>query len=422
MKRLLALLLVVAACGDGADPTVPPATEPPPVTTTTAVPPPPTTVAEPAPTTSTAPPATTTSSGSTTTIGSAVDVSLGLEVVAEGLEAPVFFTSPPGDPRLFVVDQPGRVLVVAREGGAPQVFLDIEELVSFGGERGLLGLAFHPEYAANGRLFVHYSDNAGDTALVEYRVDAADPGRADPATARRLLDVAQPAGNHNGGMLAFGPDGMLYLGLGDGGGANDRFGHGQRPDTLLAAILRLDVDAGDPYAIPSDNPFVAGGGAPEVWAYGLRNPWRFAFDPADGLVYVADVGQNEWEEVDVVGAGTPGLNFGWPIMEGNACFSQPDCSPDGLELPAFAYDHSEGCSITGGYVYRGAALPELDGHYFYGDFCTGFVRSWHRDTARTFDWTAQLGQVRGLASFGVDAAGELYLTSTVGTVWRLVRG
>ncbi len=423
---LLALLLFVAACSDAGGSTASPATEPPPATpstlVTTTAPPPPTTTADPPVTTTTGSSTTTTPPETTTTTvaRSADDVALGLEVVADGLEAPVFLTSPPGDPRLFVLEQPGRVLVLDAEGGAPAVFLDIRDLVRFGGERGLLGLAFHPDYAANGRLFVHYSDNAGDTALVEYRVDPADPNRADAGSARRVLSVAQPAGNHNGGMLTFGPDGMLYLGLGDGGGANDRFGHGQRPDTLLATILRLDVDGGDPYAIPAGNPFAGGGGAPEVWAYGLRNPWRFAFDPVEGLLYIADVGQNQWEEVDVVGAASPGLNFGWPIMEGNACFAQPGCAPDGLELPAFAYDHSEGCSITGGYVYRGRAIPEIDGHYFYGDFCTGFVRSWHRDTARTFDWTPQLGEIRGLSSFGI-AAGELYLTSTTGTVWRLVR-
>ncbi len=428
----LALLAVLAACSDAAGPTAPPATEPPPTTaTTTTTAPPATTPPAPVPTTTvphpttiTTLPGTTTAAAAattTTTVGSADDVALALEMVAGGLEAPVFLASPPGDPRLFVLEQPGRVLVL-EPGGSPQVFLDIRELVSFGGERGLLGLAFHPGYAANGRLFVHYSDNAGDTALVEYRVDPADENRADPASARRLLDVDQPAGNHNGGMLAFGPDGKLYLGLGDGGGANDRFGHGQRSDTLLATILRLDVDGGHPYAIPADNPFAAGGGAPEVWAYGLRNPWRFAFDPVDGLLYVADVGQNEWEEVDVVAAEAAGLNYGWPIMEANECFAVAGCSPDGLVLPEIAYDHSEGCSITGGYVYRGAALPELDGHYFYGDFCTGFVRSWHRASGRSFDWTPQLGEVRGLSSFGVDAAGELYVTSTAGTVWRVVRG
>ncbi len=421
------VLLLAAACGDAgapddtpAPPTVVPATTVPPATTSPSSPPdagtaPPPTVDAPRPTAA--------ASTTTSTISSVDDVVLALERVAAGLGQPVFVDAPAGDGRLFIVDQPGVVWVVDEARTAVSAFLDIRDLVSFGGERGLLGLAFHPDFAGNGRLFVHYSDRDGDTALVEYRVAADDPDRADPESARRLLAVDQPAGNHNGGMVEFGPDGMLYVALGDGGAANDRFGNGQRPDTLLGTILRLDVDGGDPYAIPSGNPFADGGdGAPEVWAYGLRNPWRFAFDPDGGLLYIADVGQGEWEEVNVAAAGAAGVNYGWPIMEGEVCFASPGCTADGLALPEIVYDHGEGCSVTGGYVYRGSALPELAGHYFYGDFCTGFVRSWHRDTGRSFDWTGQLGRIGGLSSFGTDAAGELYVTSTEGEVWRIVRG
>jgi glucose/arabinose dehydrogenase len=238
-----------------------------------------------------------------------------------------------------------------------------------------------------------------------------------------LLEIDQPAGNHNGGMVAFGPDGYLWIGSGDGGGANDRFGHGQRPDTLLATLLRIDI-AGEPYAVPPDNPFVGGGGAPEVWAYGLRNPWRFAFD--DDRIYVADVGQNRIEEIDVVSvAPGPARNFGWPIMEGSSCFSSDDCSSDGLVLPATEYEHDEGCSVTGGFVYRGRSLPELAGHYFYGDYCAGWVRSVlvgdDASVRDTREWFAP-GTLPNLTSFGVDAAGELYVTTSGGTVWRVSRG
>ncbi len=415
-----ALVAVVAAgCGDAGSSSVPPATATTPSTAAGPADPgsvPPATPTVPStvvPTTSAEEPAEEPAPPATT--GSVDDLRLALAPVPGDFEAPVLVAAPLGDGRLFVVDQPGVVWVL--EGGEQRPFLDIQNLVSFGGERGLLGLAFHPDFASNGRLFVHYTDRNGDTTVAEY---TADGDRADPASARRLLGADQPAGNHNGGMIAFGPDGYLWIALGDGGGADDRFGQGQRPDTLLGALLRLDVDGGDPYAVPPDNPFVAGGGAAEVWAYGLRNPWRFSFD--EGFVYVADVGQNEWEEVSVVPVGEAGVNYGWPIIEANECFRSANCSTTGLELPAFAYDHGEGCSITGGFVYRGAALPELAGQYFYGDFCAGFVRSWDRTSGRTFDWTGQLGRVGGLSSFGVDGAGELYVTSLEGGVWRLVRG
>lgn len=345
---------------------------------------------------------------------------LALEVVAEGLDTPVFLTSPPGDERLFVVEKPGRIRLVGTEGG---LFLDLGPLVGEGHlEQGLLGLAFHPAYADNGRFFVHYTDRGGTSTLAEYRVSDDDPNRADRESGEVLLTQDQPAGNHNGGMIGFGPDGYLYLALGDGGGADDRFGNGQRPDTLLGTILRLDVDGGEPYAIPPDNPFADGqGGAGEVWAYGLRNPWRFAIDA--GLLYIGDVGQSDWEEIDVAPVAAAGLNYGWPITEGAECFRSPDCATGGLTPPVVVYGHDEGCSVTGGDVYRGAAIPELEGHYFYADWCGGWVRSFRYEdgvAAEGTDWSEDLGGSGQIVSFGRDAFGEIYVLSQDGFVYRVV--
>ncbi|MGH9053303.1 MAG: PQQ-dependent sugar dehydrogenase [Acidimicrobiia bacterium] len=343
---------------------------------------------------------------------------LALETVAEGLSNPLLVTAPAGDPRLFVVEKVGRVRIVAEAELLSEPFLDISSLVRDSGEQGFLGLAFHPAYADNGLFFVHYSDRNGDTAVVEYRV-SDDPSRADPESARLLLSVEQPAPNHNGGTVSFGPDGYLYLGLGDGGGAGDRFGHGQDPGTLLATLLRLDVDQGDPYAIPPDNPFVDGGGAPEVWAYGLRNPWRFAFD--EGLVYIADVGQNAWEEIDVAPADQGGLNYGWPIMEGTHCFREANCDTAGLVQPVLEYPiPADGCAVIGGSVYRGRAIPELAGHYFYGDLCGGWIRSFRYQDGRAVEQAEHLTGVGSILSFGTDSQGELYVGVAGGTVSRLV--
>jgi glucose/arabinose dehydrogenase len=289
-------------------------------------------------------------------------------------------------------------------------------------EQGLLGLAFHPDYAVNGRFFVHYTDRSGATTLAEYRVSDDDPDKADRESGRILLTQGQPAGNHNGGMIEFGPDGYLYMGLGDGGGANDRYGNGQDPTTLLGTILRLDVDGGEPYAIPPNNPFVDGeAGAREVWAYGLRNPWRFSID--GGSIYVGDVGQADWEEIDVAPIDAAGLNYGWPVMEGQVCFQSGDCDEAGLTLPALVYDHGEGCSVTGGHVYRGTAIPELTGHYFYADWCGGWIRSFlysDGQVTEVADWSDDLGRVGSIVSFGRDASGELYVVVDEGIVYRMV--
>lgn len=345
-------------------------------------------------------------------------VRLQLRQVATGLTRPLFVDAPAGDSRVFIVEQPGRIRILSGGTLLPEPFLDISDLVSSGGERGLLGLAFHPDYAANGRFYVDYTDLAGDTRIGEYRV-GADPARAERAGGRVIITVDQPAANHNGGMLAFGPDGYLYIGLGDGGGGGDPYRNGQQPGTLLGSILRIDVDGGTPYAVPPDNPFVAGGGAPEVWTFGLRNPWRFSFDGR--RLYIGDVGQGSWEEIDVLATG--GVNLGWSIMEGTHCYNPASgCDRSGLVLPVLEYGHGEGCSVTGGYVYRGSAIPELDGHYFYGDFCSGWVRSFRYagdGIADRWDWSADLGTIPSLTSFGTDGAGELYVTSATGTVYRI---
>ncbi|MHA1559698.1 MAG: PQQ-dependent sugar dehydrogenase [Alphaproteobacteria bacterium] len=284
----------------------------------------------------------------------------------------------------------------------------------------MLGLAFHPDYAGNGRFFVNYTDGSGDTRIVEFRV-SANPNIASEAP-RPILAIDQPASNHNGGWIGFGPDGYLYIATGDGGGGGDRYGNGQNQDSLLAKILRIDVDNGDPYAIPPGNPWAAaGGGAAETFFWGLRNPWRASFDGTN--LFVADVGQNEWEEVTVVSTTDAGVNLGWPIMEGTHCYQATQCDQAGLTLPVHEYSHATGCSITGGYVYRGAAIPELVGHYFFADYCSGFVGSFRYLDGKIRDyrsWTTEIGDIGNVTSFGVDAAGELYITSTDGRVYRVV--
>jgi len=329
------------------------------------------------------------------------NLALKLTPVASGLASPLFVDAPSGDPRLFIVERAGRVKILENGTVLGTPFLDITGLVGTSGEGGLLGLAFHPGYGSNGRFFVSYTDKSGDTRVVEYAV-SADPDIATPGSARPLLFVDQPASNHNGGMIAFGPDGKLYVGLGDGGGSGDAFNQGQRSDTLLATITRLDVDSGQT----------------SLFAYGVRNPWRFSVDGQ--RFYIADVGQGSREEVDVISTFQSGANLGWSIMEGSLCFKSNPCSTAGLVLPVTEYSHAEGCSITGGYVYRGTAIPELVGHYFYGDFCTGFVRSF-RYTGGISDAKQWPFSVGSLVSFGTDGFGEMYAVSLGGTVSKLER-
>jgi glucose/arabinose dehydrogenase len=354
------------------------------------------------------------------------EVTLRAQQVVEGLSSPVYLTAPSGDARLFIVEQSGRIRVV--KGGAllATPFLDITSRVVSGGERGLLSMVFDPAYATNGRFYVYYTGAQGDIFVDRFTV-SSNPDVANTTSDRVITIQHRANSNHNGGLLLFGPDGMLYLGVGDGGGAGDVPNNAQNTDVLLGKILRLNV-ASLPYTIPAGYPFVGQAGADEIWAYGLRNPWRYAFDaPSDGTprLYIADVGQGAREEVNVVDASAAGRNYGWRLMEGTQCYNPSSgCNQSGLTLPVIEYDHGQngGCSITGGFVYRGAAIPEVKGHYFYSDYCSGFLRSFRLSggtAADPRDWS--IGDVGGVTSFGVDGAGELYMLSSNGRVYRLMK-
>jgi glucose/arabinose dehydrogenase len=347
----------------------------------------------------------------------------GVELVPliEGLSFPVFLTAPEGDARLFIVEKAGRIRVVVNGTLAATPFLNISGLVSTGSEQGLLGLAFHPDYETNGHFYVNYTDVAGNTRIVRYTV-SGDANVADAGSAKPILTVNQPEDNHNGGMIAFGPDDLLYIGMGDGGGGGDPDGEGQNRESLLGDLLRIDVDAGDPYAIPPDNPYATHATfRREIWASGLRNPWRFSFDRNGSTLYVADVGQSTNEEVNAVPADLAGVNYGWDIMEGTDCFSTTPCNTAGLTLPVTEYDNdSDGCSVTGGYVYRGTTFPALAGLYFYSDFCEGWLRSFRLVAGTATDereWA--IPSIGNVSSFGEDGAGELYILSADGTVYRI---
>jgi glucose/arabinose dehydrogenase len=300
-------------------------------------------------------------------------------------------------------------------------FLDIADRVGYGGERGLLSVAFHPRYASNGRFYVNYTDRHGDTRIERYSV-SRDSNRADASSAQLVIGIQQPYANHNGGHILFGPDGMLYVGMGDGGSGGDPHGNGQNLGTLLAKLLRLDVDHGDPYAIPPGNPFVGRRGArPEIWAYGLRNPWRLWFDPPSGLLFIADVGQNRWEEIDVTPARAAGLDYGWNRMEGAHAY-RPFASAAGLTAPLVEYSHADGCSVTGGLVYRGRAVTALVGAYLFADYCRGWIRSFRAVNGAAVDrhqWS--VGETGDVTSFGEDGAGEAYVMTQQGDVFRIDR-
>jgi glucose/arabinose dehydrogenase len=351
---------------------------------------------------------------------------LGLARVAAGLTDPLDLQAAPGDrDRLFVVEQPGRIRIVRDSAVLGTPFLDITGRVRDGGERGLLGLAFHPRYAENGRFFVNYTDDSGHTHVAEFRV-TADRDVADAASERTVLFQPQPFSNHNGGGLAFGNDGMLYIALGDGGSGGDPQGNAQNPATLLGKVLRIDVDRGTPYGIPADNPFLGQPGfRQEVWALGLRNPWRYSFDRLTGDLYVGDVGQGTSEEVSVgLAARRGGENYGWNVMEGTGCFRPSSgCSTAGLTLPVLTYPTREGCAVTGGYVYRGCRMPGYHGTYFYGDYCAGFVRSFRLVNGQATEarsWPTLGAGVDNISSFGVDADGELYIVDHTGEVYKVV--
>ena len=350
---------------------------------------------------------------------------LDLQLVASGLNSPLYLTAPTGDPRLFIVEQAGRIRIVQAGQLLARPFLDITDRVASGGEEGLLGLAFHPDYASNGYFYVDYThlNSVGDTlyTLIERYTVSAAPDSADSASHKLILRIVQPYSNHNGGLVMFGPDGMLYIGMGDGGSGGDPQNRAQDPDSLLGKLLRIDVDGGDPYASPPNNPYVGRAGRDEIWAIGLRNPWRFAFDRVAGLLYIADVGQDLWEEVDVAPAGQGGLNYGWPIMEGLHCFRPNPCSTTGLIQPVLEYGHGNGCSITGGFVYRGSQAPSLVGHYFYSDYCSGWISSFtyaNGAVQQRFTWNLNVN-LGNVLSFGEDSAGELYVLSAGGNVYRI---
>lgn len=344
------------------------------------------------------------------------------ELVTNGLSSPVgLANASDGSGRLFVIEQEGVIRVIKNGELISEPYLDIRHKVgSQANEQGLLGLAFHPRYFETGSFYVNYTDKDGNTVIARYSVASDNPDRADPDSETRLLAINQPFGNHNGGAVAFGLDGMLYLGLGDGGSANDPQGNAQSTETHLGKILRINIDEGDPYAIPTSNPFVNGGGLPEIWAYGLRNPWRFSFDRLSGDMYIGDVGQNTWEEIDFYHAGSPpGANFGWDYREGSHGFE--GAPPDDLALidPVAEYDHSQGCSITGGVVYRGPSLPTWQGVYLYGDFCTGYI--WGLLGNNEQGWESKLMFETGanITSFGEDEVGEVYIVVRDGGVYRL---
>jgi glucose/arabinose dehydrogenase len=350
------------------------------------------------------------------------------QTLASGV-GPITSIANAGDARLFLTLQTGRIVIFSGGQVLPAAFLDLTSLVSCCVERGLLSIAFHPQYASNGFFFVDYTNTAGNTVIARYKVSPGNPSSGDPSSGIILLTILQPFANHNGGELQFGPDGYLYIGMGDGGSANDPMCNGQRNDTLLGKLLRIDVDqnvSSPPfYGIPATNPFAAGGAMPEIWAKGLRNPWRFSFDRATGDLYIGDVGQDTREEIDFQPhASKGGENYGWKIMEGTLCGAGdafgcpagvPACNSASFQYPLYEYAHagSGGCtgSVIGGYVYRGAAYPALDGIYLYGDYCLGWL----------FGNGVRLSpNVPELTTFGEDAVGELYLGAQTGDLYRIV--
>jgi glucose/arabinose dehydrogenase len=377
------------------------------VTTTTGSQPPlaPTTTVSGTTTVTTTPETTSTEAPATTSTTMALDDTvLSYEVVAE-MDFPVQMTARPGDQLSYIITKGGRVWAFDGATVGEEPVLDISDQVANEAERGLLSIALHPSDPA--RIYLHYSDGNGDTVVSEFAL--ASPTSADPSSERVLLQVDQPAPNHNGGMLQFLPGGELLLGLGDGGGADDRYGNGQNPETLLAGLVTIGVD-GDP--------------GPAKYALGLRNPWRFWIDGT--RIYIADVGQNAYEEISVTEPLAPGLNYGWPLFEGLHCYRSADCDETGLVPPILEVEHGDAgtCSITGGIVYRGRAMPQLSGHYFFSDYCGGYLRSLlFADGAATDirDWTEQVGGAGQVTGFGIDGAGEMYVTTT-GEVLKVSAG
>lgn len=378
-------------------------------------------------------------------------ISWQLDLVMDGIVGGTTdLQAPTGDDRLFLVLRTGTIRIISDKAFLDTPFLDItNQVTSTSSEQGLLGLAFHPDYASNGRFFVFFTDTQGHSQVYEYKVDSRNPNIANTATARKIITFEQrkASNTHKAGQLQFGDDGYLYIAVGDGGGSGDPFRHGQNRNSLLGTIVRIDVDNDDsdePYAVPVDNPFVADAsettsgsetisGAPEVWAYGLRNPWRFSFDK--GYIYIGDVGHVTWEEVNVADASIGGINYGWNIMEGAACYRK-GCNVEGLHIPQVHYPRSDGVSVIGGYVYRGKLVPEMNGRYFYADFVGGWIRTFKfnsesgeageaGETGETgevqehYDWSRVVESPRYVWSFGVDGHGELYVLGRW-SVWKVV--
>jgi glucose/arabinose dehydrogenase len=355
-------------------------------------------------------------------------VSIALSEVVSNLQSPTWLTAPSGDTRLFVLERPGRVRIVENGNVLALPFLDIGGRVFTGGEGGLLSMAFDPQFARNGYFYIYYTDPQ-QNIVIERFTASSNPNLADPTSSLVILRIPHPNfTNHFGGQVVFGPDGFLYLGTGDGGGAGDPLGNGQNLNSLLGKLLRLDVSAasaGQPYAIPASNPYGnQAGRRGEIWAAGLRNPWRFSFDASQ--LYLSDVGQDRREEVNINAVDAAGLNYGWNTMEGTLCYNASTCNRSGLTLPAFEYDHGtnevNGCSITGGFVYRGRALPELVGRYFYSDYCGGYLKSFLASGAgisEQRDWS--VSGIGNVISLGQDGQGELYLLTSRGNVYRIGR-
>ena len=356
-------------------------------------------------------------------------IAVQLQPITTALSAPVFMTAPPADNnRLFIVEQGGRIKIfdVPSQSLLSTPFLDLSAAITSSGERGLLGMAFDPAYTNNGRFYVYYTDTNGNIVIARYLASSSNANLADPSSAFTLHTILHPTCcNHNGGMLTFGPDGCLYAGTGDGGGSGDPDNNSQNTFSLLGKILRLNPGTDNACTNSIANPFASGGGASEVWSFGLRNPWRFSFDRQTGDLYIGDVGENTREEVDVALSPNAGRqsNYGWRLMEGFLCF-QPssNCNSGGLTLPVLDYPHTGGaCSIIGGFVYRGTAIPALNGTYFYADLCAGFVRSFTYQNAQVtnqFEWSS-LSPGTSISSFGEDAQGELYIMTLGGGLWRI---
>ena len=362
----------------------------------------------------------------------AVATGIALSLVASGLSNPVFVTeSPDSSGRLFIVEKTGRIRILAGGSVLATPFFDIHTSVSQGTEQGLLGLAFHPAFATNRKFYVNYTNLSGTSVVSEYRASTTNPNVVDKSTGRVILSVKQPYANHNGGNLAFGKDGYLYIGFGDGGSSGDPGNRAQSLTTLLGKMLRIDITGTTSthnYRIPASNPYVGKAGLDEIWQYGLRNPWRYSFDKANGNLWIGDVGQNSWEEIDrairtSAGPG-PRLNWGWRVIEGSHCYNPPTgCSTTGKVLPVTSYFHDSGrCAVTGGYVYRGTAVPALAGLYVFGDYCSGEIMAISATPTRPAPITVLLSPGFPVSSFGEDKAGELYVCDLGGSVYKIVSG